>query len=138
MKHQSKHDKSIFIASGIGIGLSIAVSAGLLFVLTALVNASKMRIDLAVVGTIVAQGLSVLVGTIIAGRVADSQKAIACGICAGGYIIFLIVLSMLFMNGVGGDIFVGLVVAGIGCIGGIILNKGKSQRNRSTKKRRFR
>lgn len=138
MKHQSKHNKSIFIASGIGIGLSIAVSAGLLFVLTALVNSSKMRIDLAVIGTIVAQGLSVLVGTIIAGKVADSQKSIACGICAGGYILFLIVLSMLFMNGVGGDIFIGLAVTGVGCIGGIILNSGKSPRHKSTKKRRFR
>lgn len=138
MKHQNRHNKSIFIAGGIGASLSVAISAGLLLVMTTLINASKMNIDIAGIGTVVAQGISVLMGAIIAGKVADNQKAIACGICTGGYVLFLIILSMLFMNGVGKNVFVGLAAAAVGCIGGIVLNIGKLSRHKTIRRRRFR
>ena len=109
-----------------------------MLLLTAMINGGHAALNLGNYVTPVVQGVSTLFGSMFAGKLAGEKKSIACLLTAGGYLLFLFLIALLFMDGINENAFWGTAATLCGCIGGVLLCTMKSTHKKKKAKSHFR
>ena len=131
-----KRMKSISLINSclIGVTLGLSCSTILLIVLTLFVDGANITIQTAKLTIPALQGLCIFAGSLVAGKLVGDRGMIAAAITAGCYLLILVMVSLLFLEGLNGNVIIGLVSIVAGMAASVVALKQKP--GGKTRKRR--
>lgn len=138
MKHQKYKKRQWWTSSIEGTAFGLVVSAAILLIMTSMVDKAYLSLDASKIVIFITQLISGLLSSLIAGRTAGDRGAVACIASAAGYALILLVVSMLFMDGLHGNVLLGLGVIALGAAVGMSLLFKKPTRHRRKRNHGFR
>ncbi len=138
MKHQKFKKMQWWTSSFIGAAFGLVISAAMLLIMTSMVDKAYMSLGTSKIVILITQLISGFFASLIAGSTAGDRGAVACIISTAGYALVLLVASMLFMDGLHGNVFVGLGVIALGTVVGMSLLFKKPTRRRKKRNHGFR
>ena len=109
----------------IGVALGLGCSTILLVALTLLVDGSNITLKTAMLTIPALQGLCVFTGSLVAGKTAGDREVVVAAITAGCFTLTLAVASMLFLEGLNGNVLIGLISIAVGLAVSLIALKRK-------------
>ena len=128
---RQKVDKSVLYAVCMGLVSAVILSTIFIGIATALVSNESLSLNPAILAMSIIQFLSAFVGCMISGLTVRDNKVVASGAVFGVYYLLLIGVSALFMNGISGKFWIGLLATVIGCVAAIFLCTRKKTTVRS-------
>ena len=138
MKHIGKSNKGINVPYAVcfGLGVSFLISAILTGTITALISSENLSFGSTVFAVPVIQLLSAFAGCLLAGLTSENDKAIASGAVGALYYLLLIGCSGLFLNGVSGGFWIGLLTVFTGWLAAFFLCTREKSSARKAKHRK--
>ncbi len=132
-----KRDKTMPLAAGIGTLIAVLVSVVCVCVLALLISGESLPLNTALLAMPAVQLLSAFLGCMVAGQTVSSNKSAACGVVCAVYYVLLTGVSALFMQGISGKFWVGILMTVFGCLAAMLLcareksSTGKGKRKRA-------
>ena len=138
MKHIGKQNKGMNIPCAIclGWGTSILASVILTGAITAFVLNENLSFDSTVFAVPVIQLLSSFAGCLLAGLTSENDKAVASGAVGALYYLMLIGCSGLFLDGVSGGFWIGMLTVFAGWLAAFFLCTREKLSGRKVKHRK--
>lgn len=138
MKKRNLKDLSAVSAGGLGLLCCSIISILLLLAATVLIQNGQAEQAISSYLIIPIHLISSFLGSAFAGRLTGEKRGLACVIGAGGYLLILLITSLLFMDGIHGQFIFGTMGIAIGCGCAILLNARKKEAKKKRVKTRFR
>lgn len=134
-----KQSKKIIIGA-IGVGTLIAVFVSLVSVILIALGTCKEYVPLETATKIfpVVQIVSAFVGCLLSCKLTADNKLLCGGLTAAGYFLVLVGISCLFLEGISGDFWIGLIGAVAGWIAAILLITKLSNKTSNRRRRKAR
>lgn len=136
MKKKKSRELSITSAVICGIIGSIIISILLLLVVATLINNSYLEISAGRFVVILIHALSVFIGSVGAGKIAGEKWGTVCSAVGCGYLLLLVIISLLFLDGLHGQLLAGTIAIATGCGASMLLcaHKKASKRKKSVRR----
>ena len=125
-------------ASIIGVAIAAIISIALLIALTSLINNSLLALNKSVYAVIAIQLVSSFAASVFACGAAGDRKTLSGILAVVGYAMALCVVSLLFMDGLHGNVMLGLLALAAGAILGLLPIFKKTSYHKISRKRAFR
>ena len=110
------------VCAALGTGVSIVIAALLLLLATVLINKNQLNIQQSGVIIFATQLIASFGGGVVTGKITGEKITISIGVCTAAYFLILIVIAMLFGDGIKGSIISNLVGVIIGAVVSIFAN----------------
>ena len=131
-----KRERSVALSAGIGISVAALVSMVCVGALTFLISGDSLPLSTAVFAMPAVQLLSAFAGCLIAGQTVSTNKSVTCGVVCASYYVLLVGVSALFMQGISGAFWVGILMTALGCLAAMFLSaREKSSAGKKKRKR---
>ena len=138
MKKKFLKQLPILSALMVGVVCCIATSVLLLLLCTALVNNGSIELTTGSGLVVLIQGVSVFVGSAVAGMLAGEGRKAVSALTAASYLIISIIIALLFMGGIGSQLLWGAVAVFCGLAIEILISTRKINPKRKKAKSHFR
>ncbi len=132
-----KRDKTMPLSAGIGTSVAALVSVVCVCVLALLISGESLPLNTALLAMPAVQLLSAFLGCLVAGQTVSCNKSATCGIVCASYYVLLVGVSALFMQGISGEFWVGILMSVLGCLAAMFLcareksSAGKGRRKKA-------
>ncbi len=138
MKHKKISQLSFVPACVLGVLGCLVISVLLIMLSSLLIYNEHLQLSTGKYLTITTHFLSALIGCFLAGKAAGEKYRTVETIVSAGYLLMLIIISLLFGEGVHGNLLLTVIAASLGCVSGILLCAQKRTPKRKKQIRRFR
>lgn len=139
MNKNRNGERTALFSGGMGALLAVAISLAFALLIPFSVLSGMVDMNAAIVMIPAVQGISAFLGAVIAGKLTQNNKLLSVGVVSGVYIAILICTGLLFFDGLGEGVVIGILSVIIGsAVAILILNKRKSaskSRGRRQRKR---